>query len=282
MDNEPAFPVEMEREIFETTALMHPSTTPALLRVARRTLLWIEPLLYRVSRVGWGPPHSDMARTILRGLDSKPASFFSDAVQYLLVQANVDWSQAEVARVLKACPGVENFAIMGSLATPALLPILANMRLRRLSASLESLFGSSSAVDTARTRPLFTSITHLHLFDGTIEVFSHISALPALTHLCLNNAVPLTVIHALLDECPRLELLINFWGPSTWAHILRMQSRDVPVHDVRFVVGLYELYHWDDWEAGARGRPDVWSAAEDFVARRRSGAIEADCYWLEP
>jgi hypothetical protein len=36
----PAFPLELEREIFETTALLHPTEIPTLLRVARRVLIW--------------------------------------------------------------------------------------------------------------------------------------------------------------------------------------------------------------------------------------------------
>jgi hypothetical protein len=36
----PAFPPELEREIFETTALMYLGQMPTLLRVARRVLIW--------------------------------------------------------------------------------------------------------------------------------------------------------------------------------------------------------------------------------------------------
>ncbi|KAJ7107396.1 hypothetical protein C8R44DRAFT_857975 [Mycena epipterygia] len=39
------FPPELEREIFETTALLYPKTIPKLLRVARRVLFWKVPLL---------------------------------------------------------------------------------------------------------------------------------------------------------------------------------------------------------------------------------------------
>jgi hypothetical protein len=40
MERDPVFPFELEREIFETTALMHPGSIPSLLRVARRILAW--------------------------------------------------------------------------------------------------------------------------------------------------------------------------------------------------------------------------------------------------
>jgi hypothetical protein len=36
----PALPLELEREIFEKTALMHHREIPTLLRVARRVLVW--------------------------------------------------------------------------------------------------------------------------------------------------------------------------------------------------------------------------------------------------
>ncbi|KAK7062466.1 hypothetical protein R3P38DRAFT_3167467 [Favolaschia claudopus] len=53
--SDPVFPVELEREIFEHTALMFPHSIPSLLRVARHVYIWIEPLLYRVIRVGEHP-----------------------------------------------------------------------------------------------------------------------------------------------------------------------------------------------------------------------------------
>ncbi|KAJ7794371.1 hypothetical protein B0H14DRAFT_2923195, partial [Mycena olivaceomarginata] len=39
MESGPAFPPELERELFETAAVVHPATIPALLRVAKRVLL---------------------------------------------------------------------------------------------------------------------------------------------------------------------------------------------------------------------------------------------------
>jgi hypothetical protein len=36
----PFLPADLEREIFELAALIHPSTIPGLLRVAHRVLVW--------------------------------------------------------------------------------------------------------------------------------------------------------------------------------------------------------------------------------------------------
>ncbi|KAK7013023.1 hypothetical protein R3P38DRAFT_3207640 [Favolaschia claudopus] len=38
--SDPVFPVELEREIFEHTALMFPHSIPSLLRVARHVYIW--------------------------------------------------------------------------------------------------------------------------------------------------------------------------------------------------------------------------------------------------
>jgi hypothetical protein len=63
---------------------------------------------------------------------------------------------------------------------------------------------------------------------------------------------------ALLANCPRLELLANFWSR-------RELAQDPPVRDVRLVMGVYTDYS-HDWEEGAQGLRDFWSVADDFVA----------------
>ncbi|KAJ7681644.1 hypothetical protein B0H17DRAFT_1205628 [Mycena rosella] len=276
MHNEPAFPVELEREIFETTALMHSSTIPTLLRVARRILLWIEPLLYRVICTS---TDGDIARALLKATKSKPPKFFHDAVRHIFLGYTSDWSVEEAVELLELCTGIVDCVALGALANPVMLPILANMRLERLSVSLQELFGPTTSIDP--THPLFKSITHLDLLQDIIDGASTcaIPALPALTHLCLADEVSWDVVGSLLEECPRLEILVNLWdyegAPLAHAH-----AGEMPFRDLRFVMGLYK--NWiNAWVAGAKGLPDFWSRADDFVACKRRGAIAADCYWLE-
>jgi hypothetical protein len=40
MSTDPPLPVELEQEIFEMTAIYHPSTMPNLLRVSKRVGSW--------------------------------------------------------------------------------------------------------------------------------------------------------------------------------------------------------------------------------------------------
>ncbi|KAJ7689557.1 hypothetical protein B0H17DRAFT_1331683 [Mycena rosella] len=266
MADQTSLPLELEREIFETTALMHPGAIPTLLCVARRVLLWIEPLLYRVVRIGHGSLYSNMARALL----SKPPQFCRDAVRHLALE-DFKWSLDEVAALLKLCTGIINLATIEELEHPTLLPTLAEMRLQRLSVALDRLFGGPELIDPVH--PLFASVTHLDMFDSADDVAATcavIPALPALTHLCLNGEVPWNVINTVLADCPRLETLVNLRGSSTLTHA---HPGGVPVRNVRFVEGTFEDY-WSDWEAGAKGLPDFWALADDFIARKRAGAID--------
>ncbi|KAJ7917706.1 hypothetical protein B0H13DRAFT_1994305 [Mycena leptocephala] len=248
MEEEPFLPVELEREIFETTTLMHLSAIPALLRVARRVLVWIEPLLYRVVRMR----HHDteMVRALFRAMKSKPPEFFHNAVHHLIITANVPWP-GEHGSLLELCTGVISLACSSSFPDPNLLSVVAQMRIRRLSVALTRLFGGS--------------------------ICAQISILPSLTHLSLDFHVPTDILMTVLVNCPRLKLLLVLW-PS-WDQESYELACIPRVCDVRFVMASFDDY-WAEWEAGAMGLPNFWSRGDDFVARKRRGEIEVTCYWL--
>jgi hypothetical protein len=230
-------------------------------------LLRIEPLLYRVVHLGI---YDSMPHTLLTATKTKPPGFFHGAVRQMYLDSSIDWSQEDAEEVLSLCSGVFHLEIVGKFANPRILPSLAQMRLRRLSARLEDLFGESSSVDL--THPLFASITHLDVYDsiGETWILTHIAALPALTHLCLNEKVPWDIIRAVLRDSPRLELLANFWEYP--GDIGRERAQDPPVRDVRFVMGMY-ANHWHDYDEGVKRLYNFWSVPDGFVARKRSGAI---------
>ncbi|KAJ6583475.1 hypothetical protein DFH09DRAFT_978497 [Mycena vulgaris] len=279
---EPRFPPEIEIEIFETTALIHPTAIPALLRVAHRIRTWIEPLLYRVVRADKDPPYSDLTHAVLHAATSgsKPPKFLEGAVRHLFLDSSAPWSEDEALTVLRRCTGVINFAAIAAYSNPSILPILAGMYVQRFAVCLENLFGAYAAIDL--THGCFAFITHLDIFDtiteGETRICKDVPKLPALTHLCLNNDVPWDVVETLLTQCPRLELFVDLW-PYTATMRAFGWAQQTPVSDVRFVVGVYHDY-WADWETGARGGANFWSSADDFVARKRRGEIEAGFYWL--
>lgn len=224
------------------------------------------------------PPYSDIAAAVLSAAKSKPLGFLHTAVRHLFLDSSAMWSQDDATQVLHLCTGVVNFSAIGRFSNPSLLPYLAHIQVQQLALCLDDLFGGSRFIDMAH--PLFTSITHLDIFDACnseeTPICAHLPRLPALTHLCLNNEVPWDTITRLLTECPRLQVLVELW-PYTRARLAYPWAQDAPMRDVRFVVGLYRDY-WADWENGARGHSDFWVLAEAFVAKKRSGQIERE-FW---
>ncbi|KAJ7891811.1 hypothetical protein B0H13DRAFT_2039084 [Mycena leptocephala] len=253
MDCPPVFPTELEREIFETTALMHSGTIPLLLRVARRVLTWIEPLLYRTMVIS--EQHPEMVRAVLNAMRSKAPDFFRTAVRHPSTRGTTVDERKQLD-----------------------LPLLAEMQLQQLSVSLHELFGGS--VDLSHS--IFGTITHLQIFDahneGAVQIYAQLSALPALTHVRANFRLPWDILMTLLVKCPRLKLLLLLYP----VHQRRLYGsvRIPQVYDLRFVIGM-NVNYWDDWVAGAKGLPDGWSRGDNFVAQKRRGIIEATCYWLD-
>ncbi|KAJ7895251.1 hypothetical protein B0H14DRAFT_2558827 [Mycena olivaceomarginata] len=254
----PSLPLELEREIFVLAARLHPGSIPTLLRVARRVLAWV--------------------RALMRATKSKPASFFHDAIRHLVVGPCPTWTQINTMAVLKLCTGVTDFAALGELADPSMLPALARMRLQRMAGNLTRLFGGRVDVQ----HPIFASIAHLDVFDriaeGETYISTQIPALPALTHLSFHNdVVPWTKMQRVLQECPRLDVLVNLWH-STKRRYAYEKTANIPIHDVRIVLYLYNDY-WGEWEADAMGLwPSFWSVADEFVARKRKGLIKGTLF----
>ncbi|KAJ7815531.1 hypothetical protein B0H13DRAFT_2138227 [Mycena leptocephala] len=272
------FPTELEREVFEWTAIAYPSEILVLLRVARRVHLWMEPYLYRVVQVCPEPPYSILRDAILRPApQSKPADFYRNAVRHVYLDSISPWSP----QVLQVCTRTRTFAAAGNSSRPILLAILLEMDLRHLSLSLRALFGGAEYIEM--NHPVLSSITHLDIFDDITEadsrIWLHLNSLPALTHLCLNDHVPGYILRMVLSLCPRLQVLANIWQFSLSSESRRL-TRNTPLKDARFVVGVYRDYG-SEWAAGARGGPDFWSAAENFIARKCSGAIPESRYYIQ-
>ncbi|KAJ7443899.1 hypothetical protein B0H11DRAFT_452304 [Mycena galericulata] len=80
-------PPELERQIFEISALSRPRAIPRLMLAAWRVKEWVEPLLYRTIVLKYGPRADHYPAftvdILLTSIRSKPA-FFRDAVRNLL------------------------------------------------------------------------------------------------------------------------------------------------------------------------------------------------------
>ncbi|KAJ6466779.1 hypothetical protein C8R45DRAFT_477918 [Mycena sanguinolenta] len=282
MAPDPIFPAELEHEIFETTALLYPATIPPLLRVARRVLVWIEPLLYRVIGADF---NASLASAFERALRTKPPDFFRHSVKHVFLGADSSYTQS-ILEILRLCPDIISLTYVVPDEEPGLLELLKKFRgIRRWSGCLKDLFGDVSAVDLGLA--VFRSVTHMDLFDhvdvdapSSARLCEGVCALPALTHLCLNRRVDPEILRNLLQGCPRLRVLVNMWADSTRATEMVAAHREAGVDDIRYVVVVCYNYLFD-WDTGARGGIDFWVAADDFVARKCRSEIEDSSYLLE-
>ncbi|KAJ7081421.1 hypothetical protein C8R44DRAFT_895051 [Mycena epipterygia] len=275
-DSLPCFPLELEREIFESAAELHPETIPSLLLVSQRVHEWIERVKYNtVAPSGSGTScRLDVLQRAVRS-DSKPASFFHDRVHHLFVERlEVD----EVREILSACTGIWSLVLMLSTG-PSILADLGVMSLQRLSFHLRGIF-TTEFIDLSHS--MFTSITHLDLFDllddsDSQGPRSNLALLPALTHLSLFKFRNPTVRTELLSKCKKLEVLIRMTGGA-------FDADDLPsVDDVRFVsMVLSDDDYEEDWIVGTKGGMDFWARADAFVAKKRRGEIKPDSRcWIE-
>ncbi|KAJ7177024.1 hypothetical protein C8R46DRAFT_1346916 [Mycena filopes] len=270
MSTDPVFPPELERVIFEIAATVDHTSIPRLILVAHRVLTWIEPLLYTVVSV------DRQSTELIHSLLHKPQ--FHNTVRHFSLP---EYSCAKDGlEVLALCPGIINLAGTNGL-HGAVLAILDVLQIQRLAFSLRDLFDHSPVDLTHRA---FSALTHLDLwvddeneFEDVLELLPELPILPALTHLSLDSDIPRDDLLAVLARCPRLHLLLVTWaeGDSDYETV-----RFPAAYDARFVIGTHGDY-WREWEAGARGFPDNWSRATEFVARKRRGEIEATCYWLD-
>ncbi|KAJ6517385.1 hypothetical protein C8R47DRAFT_1205609 [Mycena vitilis] len=205
--NELVLPPELEREAFETTALLYPAEIPTL----RRALGWIERLLCRV--IFLASDDEPRARALLYAMSNKPSSFFR-AVRHLGLDLDYDnapldiWRPETTYRLLELCTGVVTFYVRPNRTYPTFLPLLAQMHVQRLSADLTTLFGGSGSIDLGHA--LFRAVTHLNLFEVDLG-----GLLPDVeTHLCVGSPVPRDTALQVLVDCPWLALLLMQWHVS--------------------------------------------------------------------
>lgn len=193
-------------------------------------------------------------------------------IHHLLIKSGRD-------HFIKHCQNLHNVAVWCST-SPNILDDLGALRLERLSIDIIVLFQSTSVTAFQRrveaSPPLFADLTHLEMitFCENWDGWTAIALLPKLTHLAVENGVapeePVT--RDALDHCRWLRVLVFVSGSGDAPRHINVQQRDGCGRgaDLRVVHieynnnGRYE----EDWEAGARGRLDMWSLADEIVKAR--------------
>ncbi|KAJ6462452.1 hypothetical protein C8R45DRAFT_526020 [Mycena sanguinolenta] len=278
---DPFLPPELEREIFEMAAELHPDTISNMLLVAARVLEWIEPLRYRTFTLAHPPSSCHRFRVLQQAIESKPAKFIRDNVWHLFVHSNFPEDTLET--FIPLCTGVRSLVIFGP--HNRMRSQLETARLQRLAAPIGFLgyrVGEPQSFVPNLTLPMFASLTHLDVFGHPFDTGtgSNLALLPALTHLA-SLELSYDVAVAILGICYKLQVIINMDPEETteWPHL----SATVNAWEPRFVgMSLTTEKYASDWEAGLRGGFDFWARADAFVAMRRQGKIEPKSrYWIE-
>ncbi|KAF8201937.1 hypothetical protein K438DRAFT_1965389 [Mycena galopus ATCC 62051] len=123
VNDSPKLPLELERKVFELAAHLHPSSIPALLRVAHRILVWIEPLLCKILVL------TTLARNygVLERLEHKPASL--RAVSHVLLYAGrYDLYAPFLKDLVAACPEIVSLSLR-VVDQASFLPLLDTMHI---------------------------------------------------------------------------------------------------------------------------------------------------------
>ncbi|KAJ7152078.1 hypothetical protein C8R46DRAFT_1303597 [Mycena filopes] len=287
---EPAFPSDLEREIFETTAILYPGRSlpcyallaasllgtflESRLRTVSKSELRIEPLLYGVICLEHGKHSNNLVPALLK----KPPEFIHMAVRHLALFLS-SYSQAEVKQLrglCRVCTGAVELVSASPGMQPPLHPEVLSSRMRLLQ-RLYLRFQDLRPFDL--THALFTTLTHLSIVGMSQSDFTQhhllFPQLPALTHLALFGDIPRGLITEMLAQWPRLEVFLLLWSGNP-TEISRYSSACVPhAPDDRFVVGRFKGC-LKNWEARAKGLAvdNYWFRAADFVARKRRGEIE--------
>lgn len=207
--------------------------------------------------------------------DPSRLPYLASGVHHLFFDnLEVNCTVEEGSQILSACVNVYDFAAIGGFSNPGILPILAQLHVKRLALCLEVLFDSKINM----AHPFFATITHFDVFDSleiltgenNVPLHELLPSLPALTHLCVNNEGAGPILAQLLERAPHLELLV----------VLRPAQQDAmeegrhSMTDDRVVFGTFHGY-WGQWKLGAAGSPNFWDHAAAVIEKRRAGAAQA-------
>ncbi|KAJ7868505.1 hypothetical protein B0H13DRAFT_1573477, partial [Mycena leptocephala] len=184
-----SLPPELERVVFEISALSRPIDIPNLMLIAWRVKEWVEPLLYRVILLSSSLKSREIsgfpvftADILLRVIASKPPGFLQNAVRNMLLDYEAG-RPSDVDAILTACNCVTNL-FQSSTNVRAL------QHLQRLAISWDEAFLDYSVVDNPSS--FLNNLTHLELRDGdwyresVDHVCAQVALIPSLTHISFN------------------------------------------------------------------------------------------------
>ncbi|KAJ7107399.1 hypothetical protein C8R44DRAFT_857977 [Mycena epipterygia] len=261
------FPPELEREIFETTALLYPAMIPELLCVAQRVLLW--------KSIGGS------GAVMLPRISTKGADFFANAVRHMIIwtfewnimgaRSENIWSNKDPETVFRVCTRVEHLLLFSDLKRLPLLQMLVttDMRPTRLFLMVDL---QHPQLDFAQT--FFRNRAHVRQLAPLAH---HLSA--PRPHLALGHTATPHLVQEILTGALHLKILIL---SSEDEHTAAIFTEQLVLHDPRVILVGPGLLEGFKLHAGTHSLDDLWAKADEFVARKQSGEIAASDYLMIP
>ncbi|KAJ7615567.1 hypothetical protein FB45DRAFT_1108397 [Roridomyces roridus] len=238
-------PPELEREIFETTAVLREKMIPTLLLVARRV-------------------HECYLEALFRMLDYRPSHVFPQACRHLFLVTmalGTGWNADSADRILRACTGVtEIFIFSDPVDFDPLLPFLSTVSQMR--PTHLTLFGNILPL-----RYVPNAGNYNYTLSRTWAHWPALAGLATLTHLAVFPDQDLAT--HILSILPDLHALVFY---------THMGYPDMPRDPRIFVESMSRFKTL--WRSGAQGGDDIWVRADEFIARKRRGEIPKSVYHL--
>ncbi|KAJ7613538.1 hypothetical protein FB45DRAFT_1065094 [Roridomyces roridus] len=269
----PRLPLDLERTIFEISALSRPRRIPNLMLVAQRVCTWVEPLMYRVVYLDYADVPDGMPpftwSIFMRLLVTKPPEFFRNSVKHLLLgSSSLGSLQDDIRLILRTCTGITGFFDFQGVHASKLNFLDS---LQRVTVNLSDLFSIQSSMDFSS--PVFRNITHLEILDDAPKTsLACIAQLPHLTHFAFNTSnFCVRLATEVLPTCSAIECIVFLSHPDDAPGLAVLQAL---LDDERFVP-IWQSDCIADWHRGATGGVDYQVVAEGFIQARRTRKIQS-------
>ncbi|KAJ6453687.1 hypothetical protein DFH09DRAFT_1117206 [Mycena vulgaris] len=139
-----------------------------------------------------------------------------------------------------------------------------------------------SATLYSSTLPTWYFLTGFAFRGATLDWMGLVE-LKCLTHLAFNGRAIIPVCVGLLAALRSLCALLVLRWPMTHLRLLAdISYYQVVAADLRFAMTEVGGGYRNDWQMGALTGPDYSARADEFIAKRLSGEIARDQYYLPP
>ncbi|KAJ7059857.1 hypothetical protein C8F01DRAFT_206091 [Mycena amicta] len=274
----PALPPELERIIFELAAWNDKDMMKALLCVARRVRIWIQPLVHRVYTIR--ATNLDSFDPLQTLVDERPTRAKKDV---LFLGVSDDFIRQDIQLILSTCTSIIDLGLWTTYIYTELLRDMQQLTsLTRLSIDLLDLFGGENHFTLPPPGLLapFSRVTHLDIISSVSPKLLDVlrsPAFPALTHVAFADFPEfIDDVLSIPERKATLRLVVICLEMTDYLNENEdVARREEEIKDPRFCVVAYENF-LREWELSAWGGRDFWVRAEERAAERRAALKSVD------